>query len=40
MSKFSKRLRIFRGATYRIRVNPRDPAYRTGNSATHRLRVH
>lgn len=40
MSKFSKRLRINRTATYRVRVNPADGKYATGTSSTRRVRVH
>ncbi len=40
ISKFSKRLRISRSATYRVLVNPRDGDHVTGTSPTRAERVH
>ncbi len=40
ISKFSKRLRVSRTATYRVRVNPRDADHITGTSPTRTERVH
>jgi hypothetical protein len=40
VSKFSKRLRISRTATYRVQVNPGDGDHALGNSPSHRVRVH
>jgi hypothetical protein len=40
ISKYSKRLRVNRNGTYRVRVNPHDGNHLTGNSATHTERVH
>jgi len=39
VSKYAKRIRISRGGTYRVRVNPRDGNHLIGNSATRRERV-
>jgi hypothetical protein len=39
-SKYSKRLRIFHTATYRVSVNPADGDHVTGTSRTRRLRTH
>jgi hypothetical protein len=40
VSKFSKRLRISRNGTYRVRVNPKDGDHGVGNSPTRTVRVH
>ena len=40
VSKFSKRLRISRDGTYRVRVNPKDGDHAAGTSPTRRVRVH
>ena len=40
ISKFSKRLRISRNATYRVRVNPKDGDHAAGTSPTRTVRVH
>jgi hypothetical protein len=39
ISKFSKRLRISRNTTYRVRVNPKDGDHAAGTSATRTVRV-